>query len=65
MNLWRRLFGSGTSLERERKAAEVSQLTANHRKTLRRVNGLFGRETETERLAAAVRRTVHAVRGGG
>lgn len=64
MNWLRSLFGHDTSQERERKAAEVSQLSVDHRKTLRRVNGLLGRETEAQRLATAVRRTVHAVRGG-
>ena len=64
MNWLRVLLGHETSRERERKQAELSQLTVDHERTLARAERLVP-DREAERLAAALRRTVRAVRGGG
>jgi hypothetical protein len=63
-SLLRRVFGSATSREREERAVEVSQLTVDKERELGRVRTLRT-ELEQERLAAAIQRTVRAVRGGG
>ena len=64
MNWLRRVFGSATSREREQKAIEVSQLTMDTKRAVARAAALKA-DPQTERLAAAVRKTVRAVRGGG
>jgi hypothetical protein len=63
VNFLRRVFGERTSHEREQRQAEIGQLTVNHKRTLERAERLVPR-SESARLAAAIKRTVHAVRGG-
>ena len=72
MTSWlRRVFGSATSREREERAAMLSQLTVDSEqvsvdsdKALARAERLVP-DPQAERLAAVLRRTVRAVRGGG